>query len=300
MKKIKIIMIVLGCLIIAIGFLCYILIGVSNEKSEEQLLEELSKTEVTRVKDYNEFYKIQELMNNYISATTLKNSEKLFSYLSKTCIEANEITKENILEKVVTYENSEPPPSNYISHSLLKLYKVEIGTEQTMYFTEGCLISGLETMDYNAVITCDNSKGLWCITPDEFVELPTEIEQYADIAKYVTIEKNNYNTIMVNTIDEYTIMQGYFNIYKNRLQASEKGAYSMLDEDFASEKFGSFEMFEEFMQDEKEEILGSYIKTFERTGTDIEGNTVYIGLDTNETRYYFIESYPNEFKVKFE
>ena len=93
MKKIKIIMIVLGCLIIAIGFLCYILIGVSNEKSEEQLLEELSKTEVTRVKDYNEFYKIQELMNNYISATTLKNSEKLFSYLSKTCIEANEITK---------------------------------------------------------------------------------------------------------------------------------------------------------------------------------------------------------------
>lgn len=112
------------------------------------------------------------------------------------------------------------------------------------------------------------------------------------------INYKTYNAVAYQFISDSQMCSNYFNQYKEILINSHKEAYELLDEDYKQKRFGSLEKFESYLEENKEYIINSSLKTYKRT--NYEDYNLYILEDQYGNIYIFKETAVMEYTVQLD
>lgn len=300
MKKIKILIILL-CVFIIIIFAALFLYKNTNNNSNEDYIydkedntyKELAKNKALSAVNY---YAVIDDINSLLDST-LKNNEKYYSrvdnafitdgidfntmiynQLSTNYIEANKITKENVLNFIPLTETKEEfiPINIKIINSEddIKTYKAKGIIRKADY--NGNLI---EIAYYIVRISSKNST--YSIEPIN----KNEYENEYNVNGEKEIPKNGNNMSIQRTISAQTDPEEYFNMYKKLMITYPKAVYDMMSEEYRNKRYGSYENFEKYAKNNVDEIRGlSFEEYFVNTEN---GYTQYVSKDQYGNLYIF-------------
>lgn len=124
-------------------------------------------------------------------------------------------------------------------------------------------------------------------------------EEYSD-------EINNFkndNTIEINSfemldIDDETMATTYFNRYKNELLENPEKAYKELDEEYRDKRFGNYENYKKYIEDNFEYICNMNLKEFSINNTT--DYTEYICKNQYDGCYIFKETTVMQYTVELD
>jgi len=112
------------------------------------------------------------------------------------------------------------------------------------------------------------------------------------------IKYKTYNAIAYQFISDSAMCSTYFNQYKEKLLNSPKEAYELLDETYKQERFDSLENFQAYVENNKDYIARTTLKTYKRTS--YEDYNLYTLEDSLGNRYLFKETAVMEYKVQLD
>ena len=116
-----------------------------------------------------------------------------------------------------------------------------------------------------------------------------------NIEEIPSIEKYEYNQYQVQTIENHSMCNIYFNDYRYNAMYHPEEAYKLLNEEYRNKKFGSYEAYKAYIDEHIDEIYMStmeYFSIFNRTdGTD------YIIRDSNGKYYIFQEKVVMDYEL---
>lgn len=95
---------------------------------------------------------------------------------------------------------------------------------------------------------------------------------------------NKYNRIVAT--DEYICID-YFKDFKNNLLNNPEGAYNLLDEEYREKKYGNYEGFKNYIDENKERLENIEIRQYQSVKRDDE--TKYVCLDQDQRYYIFTQ-----------
>ena len=97
------------------------------------------------------------------------------------------------------------------------------------------------------------------------------------------IASNDYNEYKNIIAEEEYVSIQLFNEFKNYMLNDPKTAYEIMNEEYREKKYGSYENFYEYIQENREQIEDIDVKMY--NSQEINGKTEYICLD-EEGKYY--------------
>lgn len=188
MKNKKINIIILIILLIVIIVILLIIKSLIEKKEEIELNEIEQNTHISSyytnedektnsisiVTDRNDFFTVTFCVNNYLNYLSQGNAEILYNLLDNTYKSSNNITEQNILDKlegINTYREFSPIKIYYYNDSSSKMisYYV-IGTIKNI-----SLDSETEENTYYIIINMDKENGTYSVIPDKNM-FPEEIK----------------------------------------------------------------------------------------------------------------------------
>lgn len=86
------------------------------------------------VKDYNRYYTVTGAINKYYSYLNTKSTDDLFLIINNTYLADNEITRENLLDKIKTYDT-------LVSYQGSLMCKKQLHTGVVSYYVSGDVVS---------------------------------------------------------------------------------------------------------------------------------------------------------------
>lgn len=111
-----------------------------------------------------------------------------------------------------------------------------------------------------------------------------------------TKEKYECNEFEFVNITAESLMQTYFNKYKNTILTNPEKAYDMLENEYKQKKFGSIENFKKYAEDNYEKLTNSNLTKYQIDDTNKE-YTRYICADEYENYYIFEEKAIMQFTI---
>ena len=151
-----------------------------NRKTDENKIinskEQIETTEkqnsinsIEKVKERNEFYTVMACVNKYLNYLYAKDINSLYGCLDKSYIEQNNITTNNILQKIKELDNSK-------IFKPQEMYKQKITENVTQYFAHGIIIDDLieeqeevKKEDFYVSIKIDSSLETFSVLPDIYI-----------------------------------------------------------------------------------------------------------------------------------
>ena len=309
-KKLKNILIILIIIVIAIIAIITMLLSKTKEKVEEKQNTEISEKEPERydngftgITDPGMYITIQNIVGNYYLALSLDvNSENAFlirtqeeknqliyNMLDNSYIEENEITTENIAQKLsVENYNGIIPLQTRIKQGESDIQVLaHIGL---LHQTE--ISKSLEHKMF--LVKLDMINDTFSITPLPEDNLEINTIQVQTTQQRITANNNNkYDLPIVSTS---ILTQQYLANYKNLALYSPETVYNnCFTEEYKQKRFGSLENFIKYVNLNKEEI-----EQIQFAGYKIENEgeyTKYIIQDQYQNTYQFLERYIMEYTV---
>ena len=256
MKNIKKLIIILAILIVIIIVALIIILqnkdAINNAIEENNyILDEASKSnelEKNIVLETNDstFFSVESNLKNYILYLKVKNSKALYELYSQEYINKNQITQENILNKVDKIE------TDSYEFKLKKLYLNE-SYMYTVYYAEGILLQdGNETNKY-FIVYVDQETLSWALEPI------TENEYKAIINGTKKDEQNKitrtqYNKFMQSVVNEEDLARKYFEDYVYYAVHNIQKSYDMLDKEYKSKKYENISKYQQYLNNKKEQL----------------------------------------------
>ena len=147
-------------------FILIIIAGLMLHSYRNPAVTQKESEKITLVKDYSRFFTISNAGNKYINYLQNKDKDNLILLLNDTYISVNEITKDNILDKL-TLLNS----GNY-TFEARKMYQEILNQNITRYYVKGNLNIVLmdeyeRPKDYYLIIEMDLKNLTFSVTPDD-------------------------------------------------------------------------------------------------------------------------------------
>ena len=229
--------------------------------------------------------------NNGITDEQSKK-QAIYNFLSKKYIESNNITVDNVLEKVPNNEKVD-----FRALDMLRVLNYE-KEQYAVYGIETNISDGTEKEVYFVVDVDKNTdNGIFAITPIE----DNQYEKLEDIPlniNEVSIEKNNNNNFSYNAITDRELTQKYFSYYKSLMLNNPEKAYEMLDEEYRNKRFGSVDEFKSYINKNKEDIEDYVAKEY---GVNrLTDGTEYVCQDQYEHSFTFKETSIMQFTAKLD
>ena len=240
-----------------------------------------------RVKEDNIYYEVQEIIQQYIYHNINKDKEYLYHVVDKKYSDENQITNDNILQKIEMYKND-----NYKIESLFALN----GSQYTTFY---------------AKLTNENREIIFLMINIDFNHrtfsiIPSYEQQYLEnIDKTIegrqgteeSIEVNQYNKWYIINLSEQQIANLYFKDYKEKILRDIDSAYNLLDDKTKSQKFNQINEFKQYIESNKISELSSYhIKNNDNVKqlicVDKNGN--YFIFKIKSVMEYTVEIYKND------
>lgn len=309
MKKV-IISLLMFCLILCIVLLIFL----NREKDNQENIElendiiysdKIEESVMEKRENLESYYILEQCVYAYLDSINVNNSSYygynknneyvkitdenniIYNLLSKEYIGNNNIVAGNLdnyvdkLEKKVFYV---PLKTKFIESD--NLYKYAVYGYITDIYNE-------YIKDILIVVNLDFNNGTFSIEP---VQENINIENIElDVNKLESIEENENNKFSYIQVNDETISSKYLDYYKKMLLSNVKEAYKRLDEEYKKNKFDSIEIFEDYINKNKSEILSASLKQYQVN--EFDDYTQYICIDQNNNYYIFKETNFQEYTV---
>lgn len=234
------------------------------------------------------YYTYDENGNYVLTVEEIVLKQNIYNKLSKNYITKNEITVQNIYEKVETLETNTllvPLEISMFQNDNIKSFIIHILLE-----TQG---DYKIIKDVFAIVNIDISNNSYSIEP--LNENYTSIEEVKINQLETKIEANENNKFDPSYATNEEISKDYINLYKRLALGSPEKMYNLLDEEYKNAKFGSLENFKQYIQNNENQIIGIRIEKYQVTRKD--NYTQYVCIDQNGKYYIFREKNVMDYTV---
>lgn len=322
MKKIKKLIIIIIVIIIVISLiLLFTLREISKMEKKVEENQSISNTfskKFIQVSDYNIYFTIKNILNNYLLYAKRINGDVYIDYNNLT--EAKEEIEKDMKDNGINGIKNILDPL-YLSE--LSITDDDIIKEQQKYTVNGkyeedveyilnlnnvftfnktesmtiaLVYATLNEKDFNVLLKIDLKNNLYSIFWNDYIEKNNYNENME--CNNITIDnteliKNNYNTFKyVNATMDYIVTQ-YFGDYRNLMKKSPKGAYEKLNLEYRDKRFNGYEDFKKSL--EKKNELN--IKIDKYMLNNFENYNQYICIDQYGNYYIFTEKGIMDYEV---
>ena len=278
------------------------------EDSGENFLNTYGGTEEGGIEKQT-YFDVMSCVRQYLSAINIKNDayytydengdyvlavdeeiikEKIYNLLSQKYINQNDITLQNLYDKIETTETSGlfvPIEISMIQNSDIKSFLVH-----------GLLES---SSDYSVIdqvfiiVNIDIVNTIYSIEPidGEYNSIQEiEVNQLED-----KIEANENNKFSTSYATDEESVKDYINLYKRLALGYPERMYQLLDEEYKTAKFGNLENFIEYVETNKNSIIGINPQSYQ---VERDGDyTQYVCIDQNGKYYIFREESVMDYTV---
>lgn len=215
--------------------------------------------------------------------------------LDKQYIEYLSYTDNMIMSEQNKYKQNGNYKKNIIYDlDIEDLVQTFIGEKLTIVLVD----SKLNNKDFNMIIKLDSLNNTYSIFLEDYIKKYnyTKDMNKRDInINTDSIEINDYNShIKVNTSESYIISQ-YFSEYRMKMLNDTKDAYELLDTSYRKEKYGSYEEFKNYVDNNKDDIQYASINKYQVS--EYNGVKEYICVDQNGKYYIFMEKDITDYNV---
>lgn len=262
MKLIKILAQILLILLVLIIIILLILHNKKTKNEEDNWPEggdyvEYSEEIVPSLSE-GRYYSVERCIEKFLTEiNNLGNDEykeqakeKILNILDKEFISAENITTDNIEEKLSSQKTT-------TQYEIEEFYVLETETVDT-YFVFGTP----DEDDY--IVKLDKMNNAYSILPISNIQ-----EEMKDVRKYKNpqeIENVKYNNITSYSLSNEEVCRKYFVDYKKKLQKNINEAYALLNEEYSKSKFTNLKDFEEYIENiqAKNSVMENYdLKLYE-------------------------------------
>lgn len=304
----KIIIILIICIIIVTVILVSILSLNSDEKNYNEVLMNLNTNEqeqnydelehieygkMKTLKDAEIFFTVKSCIDEYILNNSLKDTEKIYNLLSEEYITENNITTNNVLEKITIYKDEE------IFFTIKSIYEYNNNQRISSYFVHGEIVEEAyyeeddKKRDLYIVVQLDKFNKTFWVIPDE----RDEINSIGKNLKIKEIKNNEVNVYQPQNIIETQMGMVYFSDYKNKLIENIDDAYRILDKSYKEKRFRTIDEFKNYIN-LMENLM--YIGSVDCKLSKNNENTVYTLKDQYGNTYIFEETAIMEYTVQLD
>lgn len=319
MKKIKIIIISILVIIILLLILLFI-IKKKNVNNVEQDIIDLSQADsdefdivdksekLIYVNDKSDYYETESLTLLYINALIENDSETIMNILDNNYIEQYGINIENVVERLDIYSDGQfkdkENRTEYFEKIIDKIYVAENGDIET-YFVFGKIINkdNGNIKSFTIMIEIQVSEDNFYILPENYViENNLNNIKVGDTyySKINSIESNDFNSYDYgeDEVEESTIRIDRMNKLIKKMIFDTEDSYNLFTEEYRNKRFGSYENYRNYINENVSQLMGSVIKKYKIT--DYDGYTEYDYIDQYNNHYIFDESTIMNFTVKLD
>lgn len=242
-----------------------------------------NRVSLSNVKDYNVFFTINSIINDYYKLMIDDNKSAILNVLDDNYIATHKINKNNVKNYM---------EQNYESISYISKYMYVKGANNKLYyFIKGeaqCYDFAAEILyekeDVNYLVTVDLNNKSYSITP---IVSSIVVFNYAQDYKMTktAIESNSDNKYRTNDISDKNVTIYYLNYYKTMLYLNTEKAYNMLD----SESKALYQNYEAFVNNLATiyDNLSTNLLSYSIRGD--AGSRSYSAISTNQKRVDFFE-----------
>lgn len=192
----------------------------------------------------------------------------IFDKLNNSFIKDNEITQNNAYQKLVSIVGS--------NYTIDDMYIIDGENIKNFYvYAEN---QNNDKLLYNVILDVDN------------MTYSIKLLQYADYTRLskdddVGIEKNSNNVFEYSKTTDEQMSKNYFYDFKNLIVNNSQYAYDKFDDEYSKKRFGSIFEFQEYINNNKNELYNLTIKKYSVNITN--EYTEYICQDQYERNYIF-------------
>ena len=237
-----------------------------EEKTTKKENVEKSERKYAKVTDYNEFFNIDNIINEYYEKVTKQNGEGLLDVYDQSYIKMHKITKKNIN----LYYDTEYQDISFFTKEIYA--KGKNGTDY--YFVKG------ETQKYNFIdeeiiegtnvdfmIIVDTNNSTYSVYPLSNISSIYTYGSNYNVPSNKVIEDNDHNTYFEKNYTDYTISMYYVNYYMSILYMNTEKAYAMIGS-ATKAKYDDLEAFTNDLENIYTNILGVNFTGYNATGTN--------------------------------
>lgn len=302
MKKKKLIVLIIILIILVIVAL--IILKHLNKKEEnieiskENNPELYTLLDIQDVEDENEFFIINNCVNEFLLAENENDNKRIFNMLDEEYKEKYGISTTNVLDKVNVLNGE------FSNFFVSKVSYREISFQQKyQYFVYGKIFENDYKDSYGVYVIVNldfinNSFSVqfdkeFKIEEEEYIRIVEELKKgntgeiikVAD-TKDAKIELNEYNEFSNTSSDKPLELEEYLKYYTVMAVYFPEFAYNnLLDENYKNAKFKNYEEYEAYVKNNKNMILNTAITSYNIY--EKEDYKEYFICDTNENYYTF-------------
>ncbi len=289
-KLLNLIIIAIIIIISIIGIIGIVMIFNKSNEKESKIDDELTtvqpKEETEKVEEINEITYYNVILqirrfygsinkNNYMNrdgdsfAEDENVKRSIYNLLSEEYINREKITIDNVYKHV-------PEINEATTFVATDMKKKEYGNIEK-FLVQGVQIVANDTKKYEEVsffVNIDNVNNTFSIEPIK--ENPNEDIEIEKIQKN---ENNNYKIVALN---EQEKAKEKFNNLKLLMLRKNEELYNMLDEEYRNKKFGSYQGYVQYVEDNYERLSTMYLTKYKVD--ELDSYTQYVCID-NHGRY---------------
>lgn len=263
-----------------------------------------STSNIKTVTEKIDYYTVSNIVNNYVKALNVNSSiyyienefdktiqqNYIFDVLSYKYIQDNNITKDNVLERISNLKID----LMYVPLNLKVLEKENVNK----YLAYGILenMNNEYIDDLYIIVNLDKNNRTYSIEP-----IKTKYKSIDEIEftnENILIEKNSNNTYQKQNITNEYLINQYMLLYKNLALVKPELAYSLLDKEYRKIRFGSLESFQEYIDKNKKQI--SKLRLEEYLVNNYDNYIEYVAKSQFENNYIFNEYEDNTIVIKLD
>lgn len=252
------------------------------------------------VKDYPTYFSVEKMLNNYIQSVYEQNKEALYCLLDNSYILENNLTLDNVLSSIYNI-------TKYNSKAIITQMYGQQNNEASIYYIECMLEKEYNENKYYFALYMDNINNTYSVKPIDEKALKIAVNYPNDNLSRTEIKTNNYNKIVLSNPEEQEIATKYFESFLTNMLYYPEYAYTLIDREYKSEHFETYEDFNNYIEENKEKFL-AYGQTL-KTASDFKNQDAYekyldetiqfrikeyqVKQDEDYTRYICIDNYNN-------
>lgn len=255
---------------------------------------------VKEEKNVSSYISINRCIDIFLKYIKDSNTEAVFSVLTKDYKEIENITIDNIFEKIKRIEGN-------VQFNSDKVYLYDSDFFFNTYIVTGKIINSTNNLceEYNYLLNIDIRKRTFEIAPIEgkysdYISFRkgNVYDVNTDILAKIEhkIEPNNYNEAdLAIGIGDKEVLSFYYSQLKLNIIYNTQKIYNLLNEEYRTKKFNTYENFVEYLNNNKENIEKSLIIKYNIQ--EFEEYKEYVCIDNFNNMIIFIEEEPMEYTV---
>lgn len=287
---ILVIIILIIILIVRNNFLKdHIIDGEGNVLEVEESLGDTDKdamVEKDRLKNEVYFFSIEQYINQYLDAISVKSGAEVLNYLNVDYISENNLTMDNVLSNI---EES----YKFIA---TEIYETRDKTLYS-YIVKGVKDDNIFNDEKYYIFDLDLLNNTFSITP-LYQYNYTDINQIQPKEELKEIKSNNHNSFSFQRFTTDSIFKRYARVYINLLKNNLPKAYEMLDEEYKKLRFSN--NYSNFVNYITQMNNNNKIDTEITEITKYNTNNEYLIKTQNDNRYIIKAEIPMDFTVQLD